>query len=84
MRRLRLILATILLMSTSGCAMVGEAVFDCIWDGTWDALFGSSADRVDDDEAYMLRRKGIEPGSEQHRTMIADEERFQEFHRDGN
>jgi hypothetical protein len=53
-----------------------ESTVDCCFD----AVFGSSTDHVDDDEAKMLERKGIEPGSKRHRIMNSEEERFQEMH----
>lgn len=69
----------------AGCAASREwfvdTAVDNVFDGCFDAVFGSSTDHVDDDEARMLKRKGIDPGSERHRNMKAEEERFEEFHR---
>ncbi len=84
MRRGRVILALLLLLPIAGCTTMRESFVGGIVESTidcgFDAVFGSSTDHVDDDEARMLERKGIEPGSERHRIMNSEEERFEEIH----
>ena len=76
-------------MPCAGCAAsrewFAETAVDNVVDCCFDAVFGSSTNHVDDDEAHMLKRKGIEPGSERHPSMKAEEELeeelFEEMHR---
>lgn len=64
-----------------------ESVFDVVFDAASDGIFGSSTENVDDDELRMLERKGIAPGSDEHKSLKAEEERMQDnldrFHDDG-
>lgn len=85
MRWRQSLLALLAALPCGGCAASREwfadTAVDNVVDCCFDAVFGSSTDHVDDDEARMLKRKGIEPGSERHRSMKAEEERFEEIHR---
>lgn len=86
MRWRQSLLALFVVLPCAGCATMCDWFVDTtvgnVVDGCFDAVFGSSTDHVDDDEARILERKGIEPGSQRHRNLKADEERFEEIHGD--
>jgi hypothetical protein len=78
MRRSVILVAALLTSSICGCAAAGEAVID----GMLDAALG------DEDEIEIhpriLKRLGIEPDSEQHKRMLAEERARRDMRRGFN
>ena len=62
-------------LSSSGCATIGETLIDSVVC----SLFDSDRDRID---PYVLRRKGIEPGSKEHKRLEYHEKFSRDFYRD--
>lgn len=61
-------LLTICCISCSGCATVGGAIIEGLFDSAATAIFGNDCE-VD---PQILKRKGIKPGSKEHRRLEAD------------
>lgn len=69
-------------LSCTGCAAVGGALLEGLFDATCDAIFDSDDDC--DVDPHILKRKGIKPGSRKHRKLCAEEKMQQDFYKRNN
>jgi hypothetical protein len=73
MPRSLLLVAVLFLPSICGCAGVGEAIID----GVFESILGDD----DEIEPRILKRKGIEPGSGRHKRLLAEEQARKDLQR---
>lgn len=76
MRSTSFALIATLCLSQTGCAAVGKALLE----GLFNAAIG--ADDKCEIDPHILERKGIEPGSKTHRRLEAHERFHKEFYDD--
>ncbi|HEX2474058.1 MAG TPA: hypothetical protein VHK01_04905 [Lacipirellulaceae bacterium] len=73
MRCSLLVIAAVFVSTVCGCTTIAEPIFDSVID---------SIDGDDDEiDPRILKRKGIEPGSERHKRMIREDQFYKDFQR---